>query len=62
MQASTNKEFDKAYRFPLVYNQNQGANHTLNSDVDQDLQILGLHERPLTYQFIIYINQDITRR
>ena len=25
-----------------------GANLTLNSDVDQDTQIFGLHERPLT--------------
>ena len=26
-----------------------GANLTLSSDVDQDTQVLGLHERPLTY-------------
>ena len=30
-----------------------GANLTLNSDVDQDTQIFGLHERPITYQCII---------
>ena len=29
------------------------ANLTLNSDVDQDRHIFGLHERPLTYQCII---------
>ena len=28
-------------------------NLTLNSDVDQDTYIFGLHERPLTYQCII---------
>ena len=30
-----------------------GANLTLNSDVDQDTKIFGLHERRLTYQCII---------
>ena len=33
-----------------------GANLTLNSDVDQDTQIFGLHEIPLTYQYIIPYN------
>ena len=28
------------------------ANLTLNSDVDQDTLIFGLHERPLTYQTV----------
>ena len=27
-----------------------GANLTLSSDVDQDTKMIGLHERPLTYQ------------
>ena len=38
-----------------------GANPTLSSDVAQDT---GLHERPLTYPFIIleHIYQDIKRR
>ena len=30
-----------------------GANLTLSSDVDQDTQMFGLHERSLTYQRII---------
>ena len=30
------------------------ANLTLNSDVDQDTKIFGLHERPLTYQCNIF--------
>ena len=34
-------------------NQLNGANLTHNSDVDQDTYIFGLHEIPLTYQFII---------
>ena len=34
-------------------NRFHGANLTLSSDVDQDTQMFGLHERPLTYQSII---------
>ena len=34
-------------------NQFQGANLTLNSDVDQDTYMFGLHERPLAYQCIV---------
>ena len=34
-------------------NRFHGAILILNSDVDQDTQIFGLHERPLTYQCII---------
>ena len=35
------------------FNWFKGANLTLTPDVDQDTLILGLHERPLTYQCII---------
>ena len=31
-----------------------GANLTLSSDVDHDPEMFGLHERPMTYQNIIY--------
>ena len=34
-------------------NRFHGANLTLNSDLDQDTKIFGLHERYLTYQCII---------
>ena len=34
-------------------NRFNGANLTLNSDVDQGTLIFGLHERPLTYQCTI---------
>ena len=35
------------------FNRFHGANLTLNSDVDQDTYLFGLHERPPTYQCII---------
>ena len=49
------------YRFGTVsnnivlegLNRFHGANLTLSSDVDQDLKMIGLHERPLTYQCIV---------
>ena len=34
-------------------NRFHGTNLTLSSDVDQDIQMFGLHERPLTYPRII---------
>ena len=40
-------------------NQFNGANLTLNSDMDQDILIFSLHERPLTYQCIISQNTQI---
>ena len=40
-------------------NRFHGANLSLSSDVDQDTQMLGLHERPLAYQCIISENIKI---
>ena len=34
----------------------RGANLTLSSDVDQNIKMFGLHERPLTYPCIISQN------
>ena len=51
------KDPQKKYRLGTVsknsslegLNQFHGANLTLSSDVFQDTQMIGLHERPLTY-------------
>ena len=35
-------------------NRFHGANLTLSSDMDQDTEMFGLHEKPLTYPCIIF--------
>ena len=50
------KYSQKMYRLGIVLeglNRFHDANLTLNSDVDQDIYIFCLHERPLTYKCII---------
>ena len=64
----------KKYRLGMVsknillecLNQFHSANLTLSSDVDQDTEIIGLHERQTPnlsmHHLLEHINQDIKRR